>query len=225
VDELIATALADYVEQGIAADTDITEAVTRRTSGRRRSFPVRLRWAVVGAVALASVTAAAALAVATGNLPVKVGPGATTLAAAEQAFGTHVLRPSVASGAVLEAVYFTAATPANAQRGSAASPDTVALLYSYAGAHLDVSEVKDPTSTPLTVDALGPAGAKLKAAHGLGAVTIETISGSEYVVGRSADNASVEWIIWNSATGVVVAAHFSPGLAHDTALAVAGSFQ
>jgi hypothetical protein len=225
VDELIATALADYVEHGVAADTDITEAVMRRTGGRRRSFPVRLRWAVVGAVALASVTAVAALAVATGNLPVKVGPGATTLAAAEHAFGTHVLTPSVASGAVLEAAYFTAATPSNAQRGTPASPATVALLYRDAGALLDVTEVIDPTSAPLTVDALGPGGAKLKAAHGLGPVTIETHSGSRYVVGRSADGASVEWIVWKSATGVVVTAHFSPGLAHDAALTVAGSFQ
>lgn len=223
MDELIATALADYVEHGIAADTDITEAVTRRTGGRHRAFSGRLRWAVVGAVALASLTAAAAFA--TGILPVKVGPGATTLAAAEHAFGTHVLTPSVASGAVLEAVYFIPATPANADGGSPPSPATVALLYRYAGARLDVTEVIDPTNAPLTVDTLGPGMAKLKAAHGLGPVTLETISGSQYVVGRSADGASVEWIIWKSVTGVVVTAHFSPGLAHDTALAVARSFQ
>jgi hypothetical protein len=159
--------------------------------------------------------------------PAKVGPRTTTLAAAQQAFGRHVLTASVDSGAVLNAVYFAAATPLplDAKPGSPPSRDTVELAYSYAGSHIEITEVVDPTTGPLTVDALDQGGAKLKAAGGLGAATIESVDGSAYVVGRSADGSTVEWILWKSAAGIVVTAHFEPGLGHDAALVFVATFQ
>lgn len=159
--------------------------------------------------------------------PAKVGPGATSLAGAEQALGRHVLTANVDSGAVLVAAYFAAATPLplDAKPGSPPSRDTVELVYSYAGSHVEITEVVDPTTGPLTVDALDQGGAKLKAAGGLGVAIIETVDGSEYVVGRSADGSAVEWILWKSAAGIVVTAHFDPGLAHDVAFAFAVTFR
>jgi len=159
--------------------------------------------------------------------PGKVGPRGTTLAGAEQAFGRHVLVASVGSGASLDEVYFAAATPLppGAKPGSPPSRDTVELVYAYAGGHVEITEVFDPTTGPLTVDALDQGGAKLKAAGGLGAANIESVDGSAYVVGRSVDGSAVEWIIWKSAAGIVVTAHFNPGLAHDAAVAFAATFR
>jgi hypothetical protein len=111
--------------------------------------------------------------------PGKVGPRATTLAGAEQAFGRHVLVASADSGAILDAVYFAAASPlpSGAKPGSPPSRDTVELIYSYAGSHVEITEEFDPTTGPLTVDALDQGGAKLKAAGGLGAAAIESVDG------------------------------------------------
>jgi hypothetical protein len=103
VDSSIAESLVEYVEQGIPADTDIVEQVMRRAIGRPRSFRARFRWTVAGAIAAAIFVSAVAVAAATGNLPIrlKVGPSATTLARAEQAFGAHVLSARADSGASL----------------------------------------------------------------------------------------------------------------------------
>jgi hypothetical protein len=60
---------------------------------------------------------------------------------------------------------------------------------------------------------------------GLGAATIESADGSEYVIGRSADASTVEWILWKSAAGIVVTAHFDPGLGHDAALVFVATYQ
>jgi hypothetical protein len=227
VDQSIAEGLVEYVEQGIRADTDIVEQVMRRAIDRHRPFRTRFRWTVVGAVAAAAFASAVAVAAATGNLSLKVGPSATTLAGAEQAFGAHVFTARADSGAVLYAVYFWPATPrpANAEPGSQPARNEVELAYSYARSRVDVTEVLDPTTEALNVDALGPGGAKLKAAGGLGAVTIEAVNGSEYVVGRSVDGSVVEWIIWKSSTRVVVTTHFGPGLTHDLAFALAATFR
>ena len=159
--------------------------------------------------------------------PQKAGPGATTLGAAEQAFGRHVLTASTESGAVLDAVYFAAATPmpSNAKPGTPPSRDTVELVYSYAGVHVDITEAFDPSTGSLTVDALNQGGAKLKATGGLGTAAIETNNGSEYVVGRSVDGSAVEWILWKTLTGIVVTAHFDPGIAHDLAFSLISTFQ
>ena len=159
--------------------------------------------------------------------PGKVGPQATTLAAAERAFGRHVLTAGAESGAALDAVYFAAATPlpSDAKAGFPPSRDTVELVYSYAGSRVEITEVFDPTTGPLTVDALDQGGPKLKVAGGLGAATIESVDGSEYVVGRSADGSTVEWILWKTAAGIVVTAHFDPGRAHDAAFAFVATFR
>jgi hypothetical protein len=165
-------------------------------------------------------------AVAADEGPGKVGLRATTVASAEQAFGLHVLTASPDSGAVLNAVYFAAATPlpSDAKPSSPPSRDSVELVYSYAGSRVEITEVFDPSTGPLTVDALDQGGAKLKVAGGLGAATIESADGSEYVVARSADGHTVEWILWKSAASIVVTAHFDPGLAHDLAFAFAATF-
>jgi hypothetical protein len=259
VDGIIRDAIVSHLELGIPAEMDIVDAVMHRAAGRPRSSRIRVRWALVGAIAAVLVTSAVVLAVASGNWPVRLvlipaqvptspidkngttgssapaegeGPGkpdprTMTLAAAEQAFGEHVLTASVGSGAVLDAVYFTAATPlpSDAKPGSPPSHDTVELVYSYAGTRVEITEVFDPSTGPLTVDALDQGGAKLKVAGGLGEATIESVDGSEYVVGRSADDSAVEWILWKSGAGIVVTAHLDPGLGHDAALAFAATFQ
>jgi hypothetical protein len=254
MDTIIRDAVVDYLEFGIPAGTEIVDAVMRRAVGRRVSPGIRVRWAVVGAIAAVLMTSSVVLALASGNWPIrlvlipaqnapspmdksgingsaapgadnvpgKVGPEATTLAAAERAFGRHVPAASLDSGAVLDAVYFAAARPlpSDAKPGSQASHDTVELVYTYAGTRVEVTEAFDPTASPLTVDALDQGGAKLKAAGGLGEASIESVAGSEYAVGRAADGAAVEWILWKTTAGLVMTAHFDPGVAHDVAFAL-----
>ena len=149
------------------------------------------------------------------------------MAGAEHAYGRHVLTASVDSGAVLDAVYFAAATPlpSDAKPGSPPARDTVELVYSYAGSHFEITEAFDPTTGPLTVDALDQGGAKIKVAAGLEAAAIESMDGSEYVVGRSADGSAVEWILWKSAAGIAVTAHLDSGLVHDSAFVFVATFQ
>jgi hypothetical protein len=212
---------------GAIAAVLVTSAVVLAvTSG---NWPVRL--ALIPAenppVPVEKSGAIGSSAPAEGDGPGKVEPRTTTLAAAEQAFGQHVLAASVGSGATLDAVYFVAATPlpSDAKPGSPPSRDTVELVYSYAGSRVEITEFFDPTSGPLTVDALDEGGAKLKVAGGLGAAAIESVDGSEYVVARSADDSAVEWVLWKSAAGIVVTAHFDPGLAHGAALAFASALR
>jgi hypothetical protein len=155
---------------------------------------------------------------------VKIGDPSTAMSLpdAEAAFGTHVL-VATDSGATLDGVFFTPATPAPVQSKPGAPPDrdAVTLDYRLAGTQVIVTEQRDPTTTPLTVEALDQGGPVLKTEGGLGPASIETVDGGSYVIGRSVDGRSVVWVIWKSTAGVDVAVHFDQGIGHDGAIAFA----
>jgi hypothetical protein len=72
-DKELSRAITAYVDAGIADDTDLRGRVVRAASvpGRARFGLRRRRWSILGGVALALVTGGA-LAVANGNLPVRL---------------------------------------------------------------------------------------------------------------------------------------------------------
>ncbi|MDQ6771650.1 MAG: hypothetical protein M3024_01465 [Candidatus Dormibacteraeota bacterium] len=148
----------------------------------------------------------------------KQGAQPTTLASAEQSFGTHVLTVR-GPGAQLKAVYFQPASrvEAGAKPGSKSQPDSVSLIYTYAGTTAEIQETIDNSPAPLTVDAIDQNGPTIKSGQGLGPVAVESVGGSDYVVGRTSGGALVEWVIWKTGGGVVVMVHFDNGIDHQKA--------
>jgi hypothetical protein len=146
-----------------------------------------------------------------------------TLGEAQAAFGVDLL---VASHQAPASVLFQAASSGEQSKPGAPAPsDVVALTYQAAGATVTVSETRDSTDRPLTIDAADANGPKLKADDGLGQAVIETVAGNPYAVGYSVDGSSVVWVIFKSTSGVVAAVHFEPGVGHDAALAFATSLE
>jgi hypothetical protein len=161
---------------------------------------------------------------AASSIPVIKTPSVpTTLAAAEGSFGHHVLTPSSSTGAELQAVYFQAAqpVPAGSKPGQTPAPATVTIQYSYAGGGLTMWEMYDPSSAPLTVDAINEGGAKSKTSSGLGPVDIETVRGSDYAVVRTGAGGPVEDMMWKTARGIVVTVQFDSPLSTSLAFAFA----
>lgn len=161
---------------------------------------------------------------AASSIPVVKTPSVpTTLAAAEASFGHHVLTPSSSTGAELQAVYFQAAqpVPAGSKPGQTPTPATVTIQYSYAGSGLTMWEMYDPSSAPLTVDAINEGGAKSKTSSGLGPVDIETVRGSDYALVRTVAGGPVEEMMWKTAGGIVVTVQFDSPLSTSLAFAFA----
>jgi hypothetical protein len=160
--------------------------------------------------------------------PVAKTPTApTTLTAAETSFGHHVLTPDSSTGAELQTVYFQAAqpVPAGSKPGQTPTLPIVTIRYSYAGTGLTMWETYDPSSAPLTVDAINDGGAKLKTSLGLGPVDIETVRGSEYAVVRTGTGGPVAEMIWKTAAGIVVTVVFDSPLSASLAFAFATSLR
>lgn len=160
---------------------------------------------------------------ASSNPVVKTPSVPTTLTAAEASFGHHVLTPSSSTGAELYAVYFQAAepVPAGSKPGQTPAPATVTIQYSYAGSGLTMWETYDPSSAPLTVDAINQGGAESKTSSGLGPVDIETVGGSEYAVVRTAAGGPVAEMMWKTGGGIVVTVQFDSPLSASLAFAFA----
>ena len=213
--------LVAYIHQGVGDDIDLTDPIMGRAMAVRpaRSISSRLRWGLGAGLIFAVLTTAAVLATASLQPP-KVGADHTTLAAAERAFGHHVVTLAGDVSARLVAVYARVTElPPGAPPGSSVSGYTVSLDYAYAGSRVAITEKWDP-SAGLTIDAIDPGLRKLKAAGGLGQVDIETINGSDYLVGRSSHGPNVQWIGWKTATNVVVAMNIEPGLSQELAFAL-----
>ena len=102
---------------------------------------------------------------ASANPPGKVAQVPTTITAAQASFGHHVLTPNPSSGAELQGVYFNSAepVPARAKPGQQPTSASVSIEYSYAGTTAIVRQTFDPSSAPLTVDAIDHGGPQSKA--------------------------------------------------------------
>jgi hypothetical protein len=171
-------------------------------------------------------SSAAAAKRAAADAPAKHGSGATTMSLtdAEAAFGTHVLVPPTT--APIAVLFESAASQSTQTKPGAPTPhDTLQLKYSVDGADVSITEERDDSTTPLTVDVLNEGGPTLKTNGGLGRAAIEAVNGGSYVVGYAVDDTNVVWVIFKSTTGVDVTIHFEPGIAHDAALAFATSLQ
>jgi hypothetical protein len=165
--------------------------------------------------------------VASPNPVVKTPSAPTTLIAAETSFGHHVLTPDSSTGAELQTVYFQAAqpVPTGSKPGQTPTLAAVTIRYSYASSGLTMWETYDPSSAPLTVDAINDGGAKLKTSSGLGPVDIETMRGSEYAVVRTEVGGRVAEMIWKTAGGIVVTVVFDSPLSANLAFAFATNLQ
>jgi len=157
------------------------------------------------------------------NAPGKAEPASTTLAAANASFGHHVLTSGASTGAQLQAVYFSPAqpVPAGAKPGQQPTPATVSIRYSYLGTTATVWETFDPSSAPLSVDAIDQGGPLSKTSLGLGPIDIETVSGSSYAVVRTTAGGPVELMAWKTADGIVIYLEFSSPVSASTAFAFA----
>jgi hypothetical protein len=157
------------------------------------------------------------------NPPGKTEPASTTIAAAQASFGHHLLTPGASIGAELQAVYFSPAqpVPAGSKPGQQPAPASVAITYSYAGTTATVWETYDPSSAPLTLDAIDRGGPQSKTSDGLGPIDIETVNGSPYAVVRTTVGGPVERLAWKTADGIVVIVEFSSAVPTNTAFAFA----
>jgi hypothetical protein len=151
--------------------------------------------------------------------PGKTAQASTTLGTAQASFGHHVLTPSASSGAELQSVYFNPSepVPAGSKPGQPATPASVSIEYSYAGTTATVRETFDPSSAPLTVDAVDHGGPQSKTSEGLGPIDIETVHGSSYAVVRTTINGPVQWLMWKTADGIIVTVEFDSPVSAPTA--------
>jgi len=191
----------------------IAAAVTLATVGTAfaasGNFPIRLNvipfWSNTGPLKEKQPASASSA-----NPPGKTAQASTTLSAAQASFGHHVLTPNASSGAVQKGVYFNPAepVPAGSKPGQQATPASVSIEYSYAGTTATISQTFDPSSAPLTVDAVDHGGPQSKTSEGLGPIDIETVNGSPYAVVRTTINGPVQWLMWKTADGIVVTVEF-----------------
>ncbi len=161
--------------------------------------------------------------VASAYPPGKVAQAPTTITAAQASFGHHVLTPNPSSGAELQGVYFNPAepVPAGAKPGQQPTPASVSIEYSYAGTTATVRETFDPSSAPLTVDAIDHGGPQAKASGGLGPIDIETVNGSAYAVVRTTVDGPVQRLMWKTSEGIVLTLEFDSPVSASTAFNLA----
>jgi hypothetical protein len=200
----------------------IAAAVTLATVGTAfaatGNFPIRLNlipfWSDTGPLKEKQPAGASSA-----NPPGKTAQASTTLSAAQASFGHLVLTPNASSGAELRGVYFNPSEPipAGSKPGQQATPASVSIDYSYAGTTATVREAFDPSSAPLTVDAVDHGGPQSKTAEGLGPIDIETVNGSPYAVVRTTVDGPVQWLMWKTAEGIVVTVEFGSPVSATTA--------
>jgi len=203
-----------------AAATIATAGTALAATG---NFPIRLNLIPIRSDS-GPVTAKQPLGgTAPANPPGKTEPASTTMAAAQASFGHHLLTPGASTGAELQAVYFSPAqpVPAGSKPGQQPTPASVSIKYSYAGTTATVWETYDPSSAPLTVDAIDRGGPQSKTSQGLGPIDIETVNGSPYAVVRTTVSGPVERLAWKTAEGIVVTVEFSSAVSTNTAFAFA----
>ena len=153
------------------------------------------------------------------SFPRKTEQTSTTMAAAQASFGHHVLTANAASRAQLRSVYFSPGAPVQAgdKPGQPPTPASVSIEYSYAGVSVVVRETFDPSSAPLTVDAIDQGGLRAKTSQGLGPIDIETVAGSPYAVVRTSAGGPIQFLMWKTPEGVVVTLEFNSPVQAATA--------
>jgi hypothetical protein len=155
----------------------------------------------------------------------KQAPSAVSAADAAQVFGAQLLSLGAAD-AQLEAIYAQPrlTLPADAKPGTPASGPRVELTYTYRGITVTLDEERGSADTPLTVDAANVNGSPaLKTSQGLAPAAIETVDGSEYLVGRTVDGSTVASIAWKTAGGIIAMLQFDPGLDRQSAFVLVES--
>ncbi len=186
-------AVVVFLDSATPADAQVREHVMRRLAERRlpahRSHRVLLA-GIAAAVSLATVGTALA---ATGNFPIRLN-----------------LVPFWSDRGPLKEKQPAGASPQ-------ASPASVSIEYSYTGTTATVRETFDPSSAPLTVDAVDRGGPQSKTSEGLGPIDIETLNGSPYAVVRTTVNGPVQWLMWKTADGIVVTVEFDSPVSATTA--------
>lgn len=207
---------------GIAAAATLATVGTAFATGG--NFPIHLNL-VPFAHQTGAVKDKQPLGAASSTPPGKTEQASTTLAAAQASFGHHVLTPYASSGAELQQVYFNPAEPvrAGAKPGQQPTSATVSIEYSYAGATVTVWETFDPSSAPLTVDAVDQGGPQSKTSQGLGPIDIETVGGSPYAVVRTVAGGPVQIMIWKTSDGIVVTVEFQSPVSATTAFEFASA--